>query len=97
MREVTRFEVVTAGAKWNVTEKGIGRLSTYLTKDAAEAAAREMAGIHTPSELVIRRADGTVESEQTYAAPPKVAAARHAVPERRAPGGSTLKGRSGRY
>jgi hypothetical protein len=69
IRESTRLEVVSDGAKWNVRERGIGRLSSHPTKVAATAAARAVAAIHTPCELVIRKSDGTIESEQTYHRP----------------------------
>lgn len=66
IRQLTRLEVAPAGAKWNVREHGIGRLSSHPTKTAAAAAARAVAAIHTPCELIIRNSDGTIESEQTY-------------------------------
>jgi hypothetical protein len=65
-RQFTRLEIVADGAKWDVREHGIGRLSSHPTKLAATAAARAVAVIHTPCELVIRNSDGTIESEQTY-------------------------------
>ena len=69
IRQSTRLEVVADGAKWNVRERGIGRLSSHPTKLAATTAARTVAAIHTPCELVIRNSDGTIESEQTYHRP----------------------------
>ena len=67
MRETTRLEVTAAGEKWNIVEKGIGRLSSHPTKVAATAAARAVAALHTPSELVIRNLDGSIEAEHSYA------------------------------
>jgi Uncharacterized protein conserved in bacteria (DUF2188) len=71
MRRITRLEVVTAGAKWNVTEHGIGRLSTHQTRAAAEAAARAIAALHTPSELIIRNQNGSIDSQHKYPQTPK--------------------------
>jgi hypothetical protein len=68
-KQLTRLEVVADGAKWNVREHGIGRLSSHPTKVAATAAARAVALIHTPCELIIRNDNGTIESEQTYHRP----------------------------
>ena len=65
-RKMTRLEVVAAGAKWDVREHGIGRLSSHPTELAAIAAARAVSMIHTPCELIIRNGDGTIKSEQTY-------------------------------
>lgn len=65
-RKTTRLEVALQGAKWDVREHGIGRLSSHPTKVEAAAAARAVAVIHTPCELIIRNMDGTIESEQTY-------------------------------
>lgn len=70
-RPTTRLEVVAAGEKWNVSEKGIGRLSSHPTKLAATAAARAVANLHPPCELIIRKQDGTIESEQTFHSPSK--------------------------
>jgi hypothetical protein len=68
-RQATKLEVVAVADKWQVTEQGIGRLSTHETMAAATAAARAIAAIHTPCELIVRKPDGTIESEQTFHAP----------------------------
>lgn len=65
-RQLTRLEVAAKGDKWEVREHGIGRLTTHPTKDAAAAAARAVAALHTPCDIIIRKEDGTVESEQSY-------------------------------
>ena len=65
-RQSTRLEVVAEGTKWDVRERGIGRLSSHPTKLAATTKARAVAAMHTPCELIIRNDDGTIESEQTY-------------------------------
>lgn len=65
MRESTRLEVVAAGDKWDVREHGIGRLSSHPTQLEATKAARAVAAIHKPCEIVIRNSDGSSESERT--------------------------------
>ena len=64
--QVTRLEVLAVAEKWNVTERGIGRLSSHATKVEATEKAREVAMRNTPSELIIRKMDGTIESERTF-------------------------------
>jgi hypothetical protein len=68
-RQSTRLEVVADGEKWSVREHGIGRLSSHATKVAATTAARAVATLNTPSELIIRKADGSIESEQSFQRP----------------------------
>ena len=46
---------------WIVTREGFGRDSTHQTKDAATRRAVKLARQKQPSELVIHRADGTVQ------------------------------------
>jgi hypothetical protein len=70
-RESTKLEVVPDGAKWIVREHGIGRLTTHPDKSHATAAARAVAAIHTPCELVIRNADGSIESQENFKQPGK--------------------------
>ena len=65
-RQSTRLEVVADGEKWSVRELGIGRLTTHPTQLAAAAAARAVATLHAPCDLIIRKRDGTIESQQTY-------------------------------
>ncbi|MEX2281866.1 MAG: DUF2188 domain-containing protein [Gemmatimonadota bacterium] len=71
MRETTRLEVVHDGAQWSITEHGIGRLSSYPTKLVAAAAGHALARLHTPSKLVIRNVNGTIDTEHTYDRPAK--------------------------
>ena len=68
-RQLTRLDVVAHGEKWNVREHGIGPLSSHPTKAAATAAARAVAQLHTPSELIIRNEKGAIESKDSYPAP----------------------------
>ena len=65
-RQTTRLEVVAQGSKWEVREQGIGRLSTHATLGEATAAARKVAAVHTPCELIIRKGDGSTDSEQSF-------------------------------
>lgn len=65
-RETTKLEVVAEGAKWEVRERGIGRLTTHPDKVAATVAARAVAVQHTPAELIIRNDDGSIASEENF-------------------------------
>ena len=70
MRQTIRLEVVPFASKWNITERGIGRLSTHPTMAAAKEAARAIANLHTPSQLIIRNEKGEIEEEINYAKRP---------------------------
>ena len=70
-RQSTRLEVAPDGEKWMVHEPGIGRLTSHADKLAATAAARAVAAIHTPCELIIRNDDGSIASEEVYPRPTK--------------------------
>jgi hypothetical protein len=65
-RQTTKLEVVAQGEKWQVREAGIGRLSSHATLVEATAAAKKVAAAHTPCELIIRNADGSTSSEQSF-------------------------------
>ena len=65
-RQTTRLEVVADGAKWSVKEHGIGRLNSYGTELEATQAARAIGAQHAPCELIIRKADGSVETEHIH-------------------------------
>lgn len=62
----TLIEVAPGGTGWIVTREGFGRDSTHVTKDAATKRAVKLAREKQPSELVIRRADGSVQDTRTY-------------------------------
>ena len=62
-RQITRLDVVADGDKWSLREQGIGRLSSYATKQEATAAARAIAAQHQPCEINIRNSDGSTDSE----------------------------------
>ena len=71
MRQITRLEIAADGERWNLNEHGIGRLSSYPTKTAATQAGQAMARLHTPSKLIIRNDNGTIDAEHTYDRPGK--------------------------
>lgn len=62
----TRFEVAPAGNGWIVTREGFGRDSTHPTKDAAIKHAVKLARSKKPSELTIKRQDGSVQETRNY-------------------------------
>ena len=62
----TRIEVASAASGWIVTRDGFGRDSTHLTKNAATRRAVELARAKQPSELTIRRLDGSVQETRQY-------------------------------
>ena len=62
----TRIEVALGDRGWIVTREGFGRDSTHVTKEAATARAVQLARTKQPSELVIRRADGTIQDTRSY-------------------------------
>jgi hypothetical protein len=62
----TKIEVALSDHGWLVTREGFGRDSTHHTKEAAVKRAVKLARTKEPSELVIRRADGTVQNTRTY-------------------------------
>jgi hypothetical protein len=62
----TKIEVAASGNGWIVTREGFGRDSTHQTKDAATKRAVKLARSKQPSELTIRRVDGSVQDTRTY-------------------------------
>jgi hypothetical protein len=59
------YRVLPAGASWQVKHEGIV-LSTHITKQQAIESGRAVAKANAPSQLVVHRADGTIEYEWTY-------------------------------
>ncbi len=59
------YRVVPYGSQWQVKHDG-RVLSTHATKDAAVRAGQAVAKANAPSQLVVHRADGTIEYEYTY-------------------------------
>jgi hypothetical protein len=62
----TRFEVAPSDSGWIVTRAGFGRDSTHLTKEAATKRAVKLARDKQPSELTIRRTDGSIQETRQY-------------------------------
>lgn len=60
-----RYDVVPSGTNWAVTHQG-ATLSSHILKTDAIDAGVKVARANTPSQLVIHRADGTIEDERTY-------------------------------
>jgi hypothetical protein len=62
----TKIEVAPSGSGWIVTREGFGRDSTHVTKDAATQRAVQLARSKQPSQLIIRRVDGSVQDTRHY-------------------------------
>lgn len=61
------IHVVTAEEGWKVEREGsTAPLSTHATKDEAMDAARTVAQKSTPSQIVVHRMDGTIQTNYTY-------------------------------
>ena len=67
----TEIEVAPAGQGWIVTRLGLGRDSTHPTKEAATQRGVQLARERQPSELTIRRLDGSIQETRHYGADPK--------------------------
>jgi hypothetical protein len=65
MANRTRYEVTPNGTKWNVSRNG-AVVATYGTKQEAVDYAQGRAQADQPSQLLIKRANGTIEDERTY-------------------------------
>lgn len=62
----TKIEVAAGDTGWTVTRDGFGRDSTHTTKEAATKRAVKLAREKQPSELTIRRADGSIQETRVY-------------------------------
>jgi hypothetical protein len=52
---------------WMVESGEVGQaLSVHWTKDEAVGSARELARAHEPSQVLVYKKDGTVQTERTY-------------------------------
>ncbi|HET7461649.1 MAG TPA: DUF2188 domain-containing protein [Longimicrobium sp.] len=60
------YDVSPSGDRWTVKKRGSLTSSTFARKDDAIQHGRTLALANQPSQLVIRRADGTIEKEWTY-------------------------------
>ena len=67
----TTFEVAPGERGWSVTRVGFARDSTHQTKDAAVRRGVAMARGRQPSELVIRRQDGSIQETRYYGSDPE--------------------------
>ena len=55
------------GGGWSVQAEGASRAtSVHDSKDEAVSRAKKLAGDRRPSQLLVYKQDGTVQSEQTY-------------------------------
>ena len=68
MGERKTYVVTThADGGWKVQAEGASRAtSVHKTKGEAVANAKELARNHQPSQLLVYKQDGTVQTEQTY-------------------------------
>jgi len=67
MASRTLYEVAPRGAEWTVKKRGVDRpLHVESTKAVAVDKAAEIARNDEPSQLLIKRGDGTIEDERTY-------------------------------
>jgi uncharacterized protein YjbJ (UPF0337 family) len=63
----TYFVTTHTGGGWKVQAEGTSRAtSVHKTKGEAVANAKELARSRPPSQLLIYKQDGTVQTEQTY-------------------------------
>ena len=67
----TSFEVSPSPGGWIVDRVGLGRDSTHPTKEVAVARAVKLARGRQPSELVIRKQDGSIQETRTYGSDPE--------------------------
>ncbi|WP_305787840.1 DUF2188 domain-containing protein [Symbioplanes lichenis] len=65
MAKRKRYNVVPNGNLWQVTHDGYV-LSNHYTKQAAIDSGQAVAKANQPSQLVVYRANGTIEFEWTY-------------------------------
>lgn len=67
MASRTVYEVAPAGEGWTVKKQGAQRAgSRHDTKDDAVSRGMQVAKNARPSQLIIKKADGTVQEERTY-------------------------------
>ena len=65
--QVAVYSVVAREEGWAIEKQGADRaVSVHATKEEALDRARELAGQHRPSELVVHRKDGTVQDTVVY-------------------------------
>ena len=65
------YDVSPRGSEWTVTKRGASRPTAVCDrKDDAIARAREVARGFAESQVVVRKADGTIQTEWTYGTDP---------------------------
>lgn len=60
------LHVVPDGDQWKVTQEDGQSVETFERKKEAVSAARDLAHRRIPSQLVIHRSDGTIQTRHTY-------------------------------
>ena len=65
----TQYWVTPNGSTWLLRRERV-LLSTYLRKEDAVREGRRVAKANPPSQLLVLRADGTIEDENTYGSDP---------------------------
>jgi len=65
------FEVAPVTGGWAVTRHGFARDSTHARKEAAVRRAVKLARARQPSELIIRRLDGSIQETRVYGQAPE--------------------------
>ncbi|MET7499563.1 DUF2188 domain-containing protein [Streptomyces microflavus] len=65
----TRYRVVPNGSVWQLRREQAS-LSNHSIKADAVDAGRRVAKANQPSQLIVHKADGTIEAEYTYGGDP---------------------------
>ena len=65
----TRYRVVPNGGTWQLRREQTP-LSNHTFKTDAVEAGRRVAKANQPSQLIVHKADGTIETEYTYGGDP---------------------------
>jgi len=60
------YRVVPNSGAWKLTGPNGGTLSNHVTKPPAVTAGQTAAKANQPSQLVVHKADGTIDYEYTY-------------------------------
>jgi hypothetical protein len=64
------YEVAPSGDQWRVKERGADRaVGLFEKKSEAVDRAREVAKNQSSGQVVIKKADGTIQTEHTYGRP----------------------------
>jgi hypothetical protein len=72
-RRETYLVMAQSEGGWMVETGEAGQVSSvHRTKDKAETSARELAKAHKPSQVLVYKKDGTVQTERTYGQQPSL-------------------------